>query len=68
MPGDRCLFYHRTGSGKKIKMEGINDLMKSAFISHNSKDKPFVRQLAGHLSKYGISCWIDESEIKFGES
>lgn len=42
--------------------------MKALFISHNAKDKPFVRCLAAALSTYGIDSWIDESEIRVGES
>jgi len=40
----------------------------SIFLSHNSKDKPFVRKLALDLEAHGIKCWIDEAEIKVGES
>lgn len=42
--------------------------MKKVFISHSSNDKPFVRKLAKALSSSGIESWIDESEIKYGES
>jgi len=42
--------------------------MKKIFLSHTSKDKPFVRQLSNDLSLFGISSWIDEAEIAFGES
>lgn len=40
----------------------------SVFLSHNSLDKPFVRRLAMDLENQGIHCWIDEAEIKVGES
>jgi len=39
----------------------------SAFISHSSCDKPFVRQLATDLEAQGIKCWIDEAEICPGD-
>jgi len=44
--------------------------MKSpkVFISHNSKDKPFVRRLAQSLNSHHITCWIDEAEIRLGDS
>jgi len=42
--------------------------MKSIFLSHNWNDKPFVRKIGKYLSTYGIKCWIDEAEIKIGES
>ena len=40
----------------------------TVFISHNSKDKPFVRKLAKALELHNIRCWVDEAEIRFGES
>lgn len=39
-----------------------------AFVSHNSGDKPFVRRLAQALQAQGVECWVDEAEIRFGES
>lgn len=38
------------------------------FLSHNSADKPFVRRLASDLDAQGIGYWLDEAEIKVGES
>jgi hypothetical protein len=38
------------------------------FISHSSEDKPRVRKLANDLMREGISVWIDEAEIKIGDS
>lgn len=40
----------------------------TVFISHNSKDKSFVRRLAKALEARNIKCWVDEAEIRFGES
>lgn len=42
--------------------------MSSIFLSHNSKDKPFVRKLADDLRKKGHYVWVDEAEIKVGDS
>ncbi|WP_053078813.1 toll/interleukin-1 receptor domain-containing protein [Bacillus wiedmannii] len=42
--------------------------MSSIFLSHNSKDKEFVRRLANRLESYGVKVWVDEAEIKVGES
>lgn len=42
--------------------------MKKIFLSHNSKDKPFVRRLGQAFSRYGVKTWIDEGEIKVGQS
>ena len=38
------------------------------FLSHNHADKPFVRQLANDLESHGLAYWLDEAEIKVGES
>lgn len=38
------------------------------FLSHNHEDKPFVRRLATDLSVFGASIWIDEVEMKVGDS
>ncbi|ELQ6127167.1 toll/interleukin-1 receptor domain-containing protein [Cronobacter sakazakii] len=42
--------------------------MASVFLSHNSKDKPFVRKLAESLRSEGHVVWIDEAEINIGDS
>jgi TIR domain len=39
----------------------------SAFISHASSDKSFVRQLASDLEKHGIKTWVDEAQIGPGD-
>ncbi|WP_337017674.1 toll/interleukin-1 receptor domain-containing protein [Oceanobacillus massiliensis] len=42
--------------------------MSSIFLSHNSKDKIFVRKLANDLRRKGYYVWVDEAEIKLGDS
>lgn len=42
--------------------------MSSIFLSHNHGDKPFVRRLARDLRKLGARVWVDEAEIKIGDS
>ena len=42
--------------------------MSSIFLSHNSQDKPFVRKLAKDLRSQGFYVWVDEAEIKLGDS
>jgi hypothetical protein len=37
-------------------------------LSHSSKDKDFVRQLAADLTNNGIAVWLDEQMIKVGDS
>ncbi len=38
------------------------------FISHNSHDKPFVRNLVAELTKIGVDAWLDEWELEAGDS
>jgi TIR domain len=38
------------------------------FLSHNWSDKWFVRKLAAELQSYDVRVWLDEAEIKIGES
>lgn len=42
--------------------------MSSVFLSHNSKDKPWVRILAGRLLADDVVVWLDEAEINIGDS
>jgi serine/threonine protein kinase len=39
-----------------------------AFISHASADKQIARRLALELARIGVDVWLDEWEIKVGES
>lgn len=43
-------------------------MLPSVFLSHNHADKLFVRRLAADLGNQGIPYWLDEAEIKVGES
>jgi hypothetical protein len=40
----------------------------SIFLSHSSQDKPFVRALAQRLRQSDVRVWLDEAEIKVGDS
>src|SRR5689334_1556482 len=42
--------------------------MSSIFLSHNHKDKPFVRRLSEKLQSHGIRTWVDEAEMQVGDS
>jgi GTPase SAR1 family protein/DNA-directed RNA polymerase subunit RPC12/RpoP len=37
------------------------------FLSHNSKDKPRVRRLAGRLRQAGMRVWFDEWNVRSGD-
>lgn len=40
----------------------------SVFLSHNHKDKEFVRRLAQDIESHGIRVWLDEAEMRIGDS
>jgi hypothetical protein len=40
----------------------------SVFLSHNHKDKDFVRRLTSDIESHGIRVWLDEAEMKIGDS
>lgn len=42
--------------------------MPSVFLSHSSKDKFFARELAARLQAKGVKVWLDEVELRVGDS
>ncbi|MCC5842561.1 MAG: toll/interleukin-1 receptor domain-containing protein [Opitutales bacterium] len=42
--------------------------MPSLFLSHSSNDNFFARKLAEKLSQVGVKVWIDEAELRIGDS
>ena len=42
--------------------------MTSAFLSHSSVDKPFARRLTADLRENCIQVWLDEEQIRPGQS
>jgi hypothetical protein len=53
----------------KIPNAGAIELRKPrVFLSHSSVDKPFVSRVARRLARNEIGCWVDEGEIRFGDS
>ena len=40
----------------------------SVFLCHSSADREFVRRLAEDLANVGIRTWVDESELRVGDS
>jgi len=57
-----------TAVDAKIERHTTAASARVAFISHSSKDKPFVRQLAADLVAAGVQIWIDEQRIRVGDS
>lgn len=42
--------------------------MGSVFLSHSHEDRGFVRKVAADLTVAGVTVWLDEAEIKVGDS
>lgn len=54
-------------------MDGTQRLLRDIFISHRIVNKPFVRRLAGDIEAEvfqdrNLICWVDEAEIRPGQS
>lgn len=52
----------------KVERHKAKEQQRIAFLSHSSKDKTFIRQLAADLTANGISVWLDEQRIRVGDS
>jgi len=46
----------------------LSDINQSVFISYSSKDKRFARGIDRELKAYGLRTWIDEGELRIGDS
>lgn len=46
----------------------VRESERIAFISHSTRDKPFVRKLAADLVANGVKVWLDEQQILVGDS
>jgi TIR domain len=57
---------------KKVKTAKMKAIRKrfayDVFLSHTSKDKPAVRELAERLKQDGLRVWLDEWVIQPGDS
>lgn len=42
--------------------------LRSVFLCHSKNDKEFARRLAADLTRAGARVWLDEAEIKVGDS
>jgi hypothetical protein len=45
-----------------------NEFQFDVFLSHSAKDKAVVRELAARLKQDGVHVWLDEEQIKPGDS
>jgi len=62
----------KVGHASHLKHLGLRQhlhfIMSSVFLSHSHADKPFARRLAADLRIAGHTVWIDEAEIRIGDS
>lgn len=49
-------------------MEDATDLLPTVFVSYAHEDKPFAHSLAGALGERGCSVWVDDFELRAGDS
>jgi hypothetical protein len=52
--------------GKEQLAEPAESDMFDVFLSHNSQDKPAVREIAERLLRRGVRVWLDEWELRPG--
>ena len=45
-----------------------NEFQFDVFLSHSAKDKAVLRELAARLQQDGVRAWLDEEQIKPGDS
>jgi hypothetical protein len=45
-----------------------DDFQFDVFLSHSAKDKAVVRDVAARLQRDGVRVWLDEEQIKPGDS
>lgn len=56
------------GNEEGLHMEKTSAGSPKAFLSHSHQDKSFVTQLGTELRKSGVDAWLDQWEIKPGDS
>jgi hypothetical protein len=52
----------------RIQQPMLTDSNARVFVSHTSKDKPFVRKLVEALKGRNLNVWLDERELQVGDS
>jgi hypothetical protein len=58
----------RDALGRLASMLSSHLKRPSVFLSHNSEDKPFVRELSRYLTEHGFRVWLDEACLTPGVS
>jgi hypothetical protein len=52
----------------QLKDDSVSDHLASVFLSYSWADKPLARELAEGLTAHGCRVWIDEGELRVGDS
>jgi hypothetical protein len=55
-------------SSQAIASQSMGAKRFDVFLSHASEDKNFVRELAEALKQRGVTYWLDEIQLKLGDS
>ena len=60
----------RTGVGESTVRSAAErrSYVTRLFLCHSSADKAFVRRLRRDVERSGVRCWLDETEMKVGDS
>lgn len=72
--GRRLMFAGASPEIERRDSSSVRDVPKDGgrrpliFICHSSSDKPFVRQLVKRLSAEKVDSWLDEIQIRVGDS
>ena len=56
----------RFDSGREPSRPSAAEPEFDVFLSHNSKDKPAVRELSARLTERGLRTWLDEEQLRPG--
>lgn len=58
----------RSCQRRELPCPPVNQTAPSIFISYSHEDKELARRLADSLRQHGLKVWIDEGELKIGDS
>ena len=68
--GEEVAFRWGQEKDRRIAFDAVRlrHMAPKVFLTHSSHDKPRIRELRDYLHKSGLRAWLDEIEIKVGDS
>lgn len=60
------VWLHRLQNSASRLESSVNNHASEVFLSHNSKDKPFVEEVVRGLEQAGIGVWLDKTHLEPG--